>query len=230
MRRIAATLAVVGALLFGAGSACADFDDGVAALNSGDYATAFRELLPYAKQGNAGAQYTLGVMYENGDGVPRDDVEAVKWYRKAAEQEFAEAQHNLGVAYRDGLGVPKNDAEAVKWYRKAAEQGLVQAQFSLGSMYANGRGVPKNDAETVKWISKAAEQGHVTAQYNFGFMYANGKGVPEDYVKAHMWWSLAKAQGYKYSAKWLDIIKPHMTPAQIIKAQDLADEWREKHN
>ena len=56
MRRILATLAVVGALLFSAGSAWADFDDGWAAYERGDYATAFQEFLPYAEQGNAKAQ------------------------------------------------------------------------------------------------------------------------------------------------------------------------------
>ena len=86
MRRIAATLAVVVALLFSAGSAWADFDDGVAAFHRGDYETAFREWLPYAEQGDAFAQYSLGIMYKEGTGVPQNDTEAVKWFRKAAEQ------------------------------------------------------------------------------------------------------------------------------------------------
>ena len=59
------------------------------------------------------AQYNLGVMYENGRGVPQNDAEAVKWYRKAAEQGLASAQNNLGVMYANGEGVPQNDAEAV---------------------------------------------------------------------------------------------------------------------
>ena len=70
----------------------------------------------------------LGVMYDNGDGVPENDAEAVKWYRKAADQGHASAQYNLGVMYSNGEGVPENDAEAVKWYRKAADQGNAMAQ------------------------------------------------------------------------------------------------------
>ena len=62
-------------------------------------------------------------MYDNGEGVPENDAEAVKWYRKAADQGYAKAQSNLGVMYDNGEGVPENDAEAVKWYRKAADQG-----------------------------------------------------------------------------------------------------------
>ena len=70
MRRILATLAVVGALLFGAGSAWADLDDGLTSYQRGDYATAFREWLPLAEQGDALAQQYLGNMYATGRGVP----------------------------------------------------------------------------------------------------------------------------------------------------------------
>ena len=70
MRRIAATLAVVGALLFSAGSAWADWDDAVAAHKRGDYATLLQELRPLAEQGDVMAQTSLGIMYANGYGVP----------------------------------------------------------------------------------------------------------------------------------------------------------------
>ena len=60
-----------------------------------------------AEQGNADAQYNLGVMYDNGRGVPQDDKTAVKWYRLAAEQGDASAQSNLGVMYGTGQGVPR---------------------------------------------------------------------------------------------------------------------------
>ena len=67
-----------------------------------------------ADQGDAGAQNNLGVMYDTGQGVPRDDAEAVRWYRLAAEQGHARAQFNLGVNYDNGEGVPEDDAEAVR--------------------------------------------------------------------------------------------------------------------
>jgi TPR repeat protein len=103
-------------------------------------------------------------MYAKGEGVPKDDAEAVKWYRKAAEQGLAEAQYNLGVMYDEGEGVPKDDAEAVKWYRKAAEQGLAEAQYNLGVMYAKGRGVPRNDVAAYAWMNLAAAGGHREAK------------------------------------------------------------------
>ena len=73
-----------------------DFDKGLTAAQSGDYATALREWTPLAEQGNAAAQTNLGVMYDNGQGVPQDYAAAVRWYRLAAEQGYAAAQSNLG--------------------------------------------------------------------------------------------------------------------------------------
>ena len=93
-------------------------------------------------QGHAKAQTRLGVMYDTGKGVAQDDVEAVAWYRQAAEQGIAEAQYWLGYILARSAGnggVPEDDAEAVRWYRRAAEQGLAGAQFNLGQMYELGR-------------------------------------------------------------------------------------------
>jgi uncharacterized protein len=70
-------------------------------------------------------------MYHAGDGVTRDFVEAVKWYRKAAEQGYVEAQWSLGYMYDKGDGVTQDYAEAVYWYRKSAEQGNEGAKSDL---------------------------------------------------------------------------------------------------
>ncbi len=72
-------------------------------------------------------------MYDNGQGVPQDYAEAVKWYRMAAEQGDAKAQSNLGFMYDNGQGVPQDYAEAAKWFRLAAEQGDADAQFTSAS-------------------------------------------------------------------------------------------------
>ena len=90
---------------------------------AGEYNKAFGCFTKAADQGNATAQYKLGLMYDKGQGVQQDYKEAVKWYRKAAEQGHAKGQFNLGVMYYYGDGVQQDYKEAVKWYRKAAEQG-----------------------------------------------------------------------------------------------------------
>ena len=102
-----------------------------------------------SNRGNSDAQFTLGLMYEEGESVPKDDAEAAKWYRRAAEEEhenalnnlmamcnrgIAVAQFNLGGMYQDGEGVAQDDAEAAKWYRKAAEQGNAIAKQRLDKM------------------------------------------------------------------------------------------------
>ena len=118
MRQLTVSFCLILTLfLFGATSAwSADFYKGLDAYNKGDYATALREWRPLAKQGNASAQSNLGVMYENGDGVPQDYPIAVKWYSLAAEQEFEYVQVRLGDVYYNGtLGVPRDYSTAVKW-------------------------------------------------------------------------------------------------------------------
>ena len=74
-----------------------------------------------ADQGNADAQFRLGMRYYFGRGVQQDYTEAAKWFRKAAEQGYADAQFLLGILYEQGIGVPEDPREAARWYAKAAE-------------------------------------------------------------------------------------------------------------
>ena len=150
-------------LLFWPALVHADFQAGLAAYNQGDYATALKEWRPLAEQGNAPAQFTLGVLYENGQDVPQDDGEAVRWYRLAAEQGHAAAQNNLGGMYLKGRGVPQDYGAAVRWYRQAVEQGNAQAQFNLGILYDKGQGVSQDYIQAHMWVNLASAQGHVVA-------------------------------------------------------------------
>ena len=90
--------------------------------------------------------------------MPKDDAQAVTWYRRGAEQGHVVAQYNLGERYYDGKGVPKDEEQAAAWYRKAAEQGHARAQNNLGVMYNCGWGVPEHHPQAVAWFRKAAEQ------------------------------------------------------------------------
>ena len=158
-----AGLALIAALCAGftlglTAPAWAGFDEGVAAYKRGDYAATLRELRPLAEQGNANAQFNLGLLYYNGWGVPQVYAKAVKWFRKAAEQGKAKAQSYLGLMYYDGWGVPQDYAEAVKWFRKAAEQGDTGGQYNLGGMYYNGHGVPQDYVQAHMWYNLVASQ------------------------------------------------------------------------
>ena len=95
-------------------------EEAATAYDRGDYETAFQLMRTLAKQGDAFAQFNLGVMYGQGRGVPQDKTEAMKWYRRAAERGDADAQFSLGTMYRLGRGVPQDGVLAYKWFSLAA--------------------------------------------------------------------------------------------------------------
>ena len=118
-----------------------------------------------ADQGNAQAQYRLGEMYDNGEGVAADDTEAVKWYRKAAEQGHPGAQWQLGYIYEYGSGVAVDNVESIKWFRKASEQGHGIAQFELAMRYHTGKGTAKDSVEAYKWVLLSQTNGIDVTSY-----------------------------------------------------------------
>jgi TPR repeat protein len=134
-------------------------------------------------------------MYQQGDGVPHDDSEAAKWFRKAADQGDADAQVNLGGLYQVGRGVPRDDAEGVRWFRLAAEKGNAAAQHNLGLAYEHGGSVDRNFSEAARWYILAAEQGFAASQYRLGLIFQNGQGTPKDLREAARWLQKAAGQG-----------------------------------
>ena len=210
-----------------------DLQAGLDAYEYGDYAVAYRILLPLAEHGNSFAQTLLGRMHEQGQGVRVDIREAAYWYCRAAEQGIAAAQFSLGTLYDAGEGVTKDPRKAVMWYRRAAEQGNADAQFALALKYAN----TGPDREVAKWSRRAAEQGHVMAQLALGGLYTEGRGVPKDYVRAYAWYNLAVAQGAEilfnfvggerisvreFAREKRDSLRSGMTSSQISKAEELS--------
>ena len=121
---------VVAALLLAvtAAPSRADFADGLAAFDAGDYQTTLEEWRPLAEAGDAEAQVALAGLYLDGLGVPRDQVEGARWYRLAAEQGEPVAQMNLGDLYSRGQGVPRDLARAYLWLSLAAAQGRAWAE------------------------------------------------------------------------------------------------------
>jgi len=153
------------------------------------------EMRALAEQGDAIAQNDLGLMYANGEGVPQDDAEAVRWYRLAAEQGYVNAQTSFGFMYANGRGVPQDDAEAVRWYRLAAEQGYVIAQTNLGVMYSTGQGVLEDIVLAYMWYNLAAAQGRDIAQGN--------QDILEQRMSCEQ---ISEAQ--RLSTEWLEVHHP----------------------
>ncbi len=137
--------------------------------------------------------------YYGRNGKPQDYVQAVKYFRLAADHGYAEAQCNLGYSYHYGKGVKQDYTEAVRLYRLAADQGDAAAQCNLGYCYENGQGVKQDYAEAVRLYRLAADQGNAIAQYNLGYSYHYGKGVKQDYAEAVRLFRLAADQGEVYA-------------------------------
>lgn len=137
------------------------------ALKNREYKVEFDRLLPLAEAGNGDAQNRIGEMYEFGQGVARNNDEALKWYRLAAEQNVVAAWHNLGRSYNFGTGVEQDYAKAEEWYRKAAEKGHMDAMFFLGTLYSNNHGQDTSTDTNIlayAWMHNAAELGNGTAR------------------------------------------------------------------
>jgi TPR repeat protein len=140
-----------------------EWENALVIYESGDYKAAFEKMKALAEKGSNPAQFTLGVMYENGQGVARDYKEAVKWYRSAADKGYAEAQFNLGGMYLKGIGVLQDNREAAKWLKMAAEQGHDKAQNNLGGMYFQGKGVIQDLVQAHMWANLAVINGNGNA-------------------------------------------------------------------
>lgn len=148
-----------------------------------------------AASGDPAAQRQLGWIYQTGDGVTKDLVQSLEWYKKAALQGYAIAQNDVGCAYNRALGVEQNFAEAIKWFRMSADQGYSFGQYNLAQIYYSGNGTPVNYPEAVKWFSKAAEQGNPTAAYYLGWLYCTGNGVEKSFASALFWYRMAASEG-----------------------------------
>jgi len=121
-----------------------------------------KDIKKIAEKGHPEAQYTLGVLYQHGDGdlVPEDPEQAIHWYKKAAEQGHRQAQFVLGFDIAKGDGAIQDFKQAVHWWQKAAEQGHPDAQYFLGTFYGGGLGVPEDKEQALTWfiLSKASEE------------------------------------------------------------------------
>lgn len=141
-----------------------NFDDAMEAANVGDYKKSYQLWLIEAEKGSARAQTNLGLMHNDGLGVPQSDKEAVKWYRMAAGQGDQRAQYYLATMLENGQGVPQDYSDAAENYRLAAMQGHVKAQFRLGLMYLKGQGVTQSSESAYAWWLVSASKGNEEAQ------------------------------------------------------------------
>ncbi|MDR4494815.1 MAG: SEL1-like repeat protein [Nitrospirales bacterium] len=139
-----------------------------------------------------------------------DPVEAVKWYRKSADQNYNDGLFNLGRAYEHGIGLSKDLVQAKSYYARAVAAGSQEAGQALAAL---GKGSePVSQAQTrfdegvrlykakdytgaAKVFLKLAEQGYTKAQVQIGYQYAYGEGVRQNADEAVRWYRKAADQG-----------------------------------
>jgi TPR repeat protein len=207
----------------------AGFDEGLAAYHREDYVNALQELRPLAEQGDARAQNVLGAMYQQGQGVPKDNSKAVSYYLKAAAQGYVTAQTNLGFIYSDGgellpkdysrahmwlnMAASKGDKEAVK-QRNAVEKLMTAADFSESQRLAR-------EWKVVGIYYREAARGDVMSEYTLGAIYYEGhRGVQRDYVEAVKWYKRAASRGYLLAQTFLGDMyaNGHGVPKDFVRA------------
>lgn len=188
---------------------------GIEAFDEHRFEDAFNFLQYPASRGKSEAQFLLGMCYYNGDGVKKDLSEAVKMFRRAAEQNNLQAQFKMGVCYLDGTGVNAREDEALYWLQKSAEQGNNEAQLFLGDFYYE-KGTILGFSEALKWYQKAektgksdrkeqmdncnlfirAEEGNTEAQLGVFLAYTGGiLGVKQNTDEAKKWLTRAAESG-----------------------------------
>ena len=132
---------------------CFDFAAGLKAYEDHDYETAVKEWRPLAEAGEAAAQFNLGLMYLDGNGVPLSYAEAASWFRRAADQGYAKAQYNLGSLYAVGHGVHKDASTAYVWFNLCAAKGdnKCAAQRDLVSKKMKPRDLDAAQRRAAEW-------------------------------------------------------------------------------
>lgn len=207
MRRSALVLALVFAVCGGPLRADS-FEDGLTAFRAGEPGRAHDIWLPLAGQGDAAAQYSLGKLFEHGEGpIPQDLTKAVYWYRSAAQQGLPAAQNNLALMYAQGRGVPGDLNSAIELWRAAAKQNYPWAQYNLGLAYFRGQGVPIDQHEAAQWFRRAADGGLAEAQFIMGQLRREGLGLEKDEGRALAWYHRAADQGHLRARKQANALR-----------------------
>jgi TPR repeat protein len=199
MRRVIVGILLVSSLFAG------EFDKAMEAYKKGSFIEALNGFYILAKNGDAKAQFNVGLMYANGQGGQKDIRKAMSWYEKAAQQDLASAQYNLATLYQAaGELDPHAYKKAAYWYEKAANNGVKQAFNNLAALYLEGKGVKKDAKKALMLFEKAADMGDANAQLNCGIRYAWGEQETVDKLKAYEYLQKALASGKSEAGKHLE--------------------------
>lgn len=166
-----------------------------------------------ATKGNRDAQYDLGRIHRDGQGVEQSYKTAFKYFKMAADQGHMLAQFELGRMYDKAEGIELDYRKAFDYYKMAADQGHLASIFNLAVSYRKGEGVEQDNKMAFKYYKEAATKGDLDAQYYLGKIYRDGIGADKDdweYFKLHALCKLnnyiVETRDWKYSPVETDII------------------------
>lgn len=178
-----------------------------------------------AQNGRPDALRTIAGLYQRGEGVPKSDLEADRFFHEAAAKGDAAAQYELGTRYRSGVGVAKDLSRARQYFTAASEQGSREAQRALGLMYFLGEGTQQDMSMALNYLRKAASQGEPHAALIMGKWSRDGMlGVQRDLSSAANYFGLASNGGLAEGSTALAEIKaknddPYGAIALYLKAK-----------
>lgn len=202
-------------------------EEALNALERKDFKRGLQIIKPMAEKGHPFAQWVLGDMFKDGEGVAKDIGAARSWWMQAASKGLDAAEVSLGDSYATGIGGIEDWKEATKWWRRAAEKGNARAQTGLALALYDGKGLPRDRAEAAKWFQKAANAGEVQSQAMLGQMFLLGEGgLRASFVDAYKWVLLAGEEGKPLTAKTKAILEASLRPTDRQEAIRLAEQWK----
>ena len=195
------------------------------AYERGDFAEAAQTILTQAQAGDPDATYLMGILYQNGEGVPKSATKAILWFRLAAQRGSKQALTSIGYAYQNGDGVPKNESEAISWFQKAAALNDSGAMHALALSYANGLGVERDATKAAKWFKSGALLGDFWCMNLLALAYDVGQGVEVEKEASYAWYNVAAARDTTKANRDLAIysrekVAKQLSPAQLARAQE----------
>lgn len=176
MARIAA--ACMAALVTSGVVSAGPLEDGIAALDRGQYRQAHQLFLEAAKAGNAEAEVQIATLLLEGTGIGRNPKEAAGWLMRAAKRGHVYAMYRLGTLLEDGIGGARNAAAAADWYQRAMERGNPNAAFRLAGLYDRGLGKPADRSRALSLYREASQAGVLKAKHALGsILTQRGEGA-----------------------------------------------------
>lgn len=193
---------IVGCIIFFIGLAAhsASLDEGVDAYLLNRPSVAMSIWMPLAKRGDPKAQNNVGLLYQKGEAVSKNDRKAIEWYRKAIIQGLPEAHHNLALLLYEQDTTAVNE-EVFNLLTYASKQNVIASTYMLGLMHYQGSGIEQDLNSASKLWELAAKKGSLEAQFMLAMLHQSGDLGPPRYDLAFIWSKIATDNGYEIASE-----------------------------